>query len=83
MQLQMRDGTYDAKSVPALKIIQQQLQQIEQEMTEAVEQVRQLRHNMSIQGGFMALSLSCSRSNLKQWGKTVEQVGRLVKPAAL
>jgi hypothetical protein len=44
MQLQMRDGTYDAKSVPALKIIQQQLQQTEQEMTEAVEQVRLLAY---------------------------------------
>jgi hypothetical protein len=42
MKLQMRDGTYDAKSVPALQAIQQQLQQTEQEMAEAVEQVRQL-----------------------------------------
>jgi hypothetical protein len=41
MQLQMRDGTYDARSVPALQAIQQQLQHTEQEITEAVEQVRQ------------------------------------------
>jgi hypothetical protein len=41
MQLQMRDGTYN-KNVPALRVIQQQLQQTEEEMTDAVEQVRQL-----------------------------------------
>lgn len=39
MQLQFRDTMYDAKSMPALQAIQQQLQRTEQEMAAAVEQV--------------------------------------------
>uniref|UniRef100_A0A383VUZ5 Uncharacterized protein n=1 Tax=Tetradesmus obliquus TaxID=3088 RepID=A0A383VUZ5_TETOB len=85
MQLQMRDGTYDARTVPALQAIKQQLQRTEQEVTAAVEQVNaQLLGYSQLGDEFSGIvqEFAVVKSKTEDLDRVLEHLNKVEKEAA-